>query len=514
MAKAKYLTRQKGKRGYSFTIAIPRSLWDRFLSKSSGKPLRKIVEGLGTDSLREAEAKAVQRLAHWKARFERAEQATPLSLREIDELAQDAYRATLEHLERFPVAVEPQRDESPEEAALSLYASVKQDDIEEDRLNKKDIDRAAASKGATVAPGSETYYLLGQALLYADLYALENRRRAIAGSPFTHPETFLGAKGIDPIEGKPLLQTKRETAKAMRPMAVFERWVSERQPAAATVNRWRPVFLAMDARFGANRISEDEAWVWVRGLVDAERSARTVRDTWLSASKTVYGWGTEHRIIPHNPFAGVKVTVPKSAEDDNKSFSAEQAALILREAMGQENSVRRWVPWLAAYSGARAGELCQLRAQDIDVKAHTMKLTPEAGTIKTRKARTVPLHEHLIAQGFLDFVAERGDGPLFYDAKDEEPKDRDPLNPRQTPPLRKRAELAAWVRKIGVTDKNLSPNHAWRHTFKQVAERAGISERISDAITGHAPTTAGRAYGKATVEDMAAALGKFPRYKV
>jgi hypothetical protein len=52
----------------------------------------------------------------------------------------------------------------------------------------------------------------------------------------------------------------------------------------------------------------------------------------------------------------------------------------------------------------------------------------------------------------------------------------------------------------------------WRHTFKQIAERSGITEKIHDAITGHAAPTEGRKYGAPTVEDMAEALQKFPRY--
>ena len=42
-----------------------------------------------------------------------------------------------------------------------------------------------------------------------------------------------------------------------------------------------------------------------------------------------------------------------------------------------------------------------------------MKLTPEAGTMKTGKARTVPIHAHVIEQGFIEFVKLRGKGPLF-----------------------------------------------------------------------------------------------------
>jgi hypothetical protein len=63
-----------------------------------------------------------------------------------------------------------------------------------------------------------------------------------------------------------------------------------------------------------------------------------------------------------------------------------------------------------------------------------------------------------------------------------------------------RERLAAWVRKLGITDDELSPTHAWRHTFKARADRAGISERMSDYITGHAQRTVGA---------MAAALEKF-----
>jgi hypothetical protein len=68
------------------------------------------------------------------------------------------------------------------------------------------------------------------------------------------------------------------------------------------------------------------------------------------------------------------------------------------------------------------------------------------------------------------------------------------------------------VRSLGVTDPEVKPNHAWRETFKQVGHRY-ISERILDAIAGHAPISVGRGYGLPTLADMAAALNKFPRYE-
>jgi integrase len=140
-----------------------------------------------------------------------------------------------------------------------------------------------------------------------------------------------------------------------------------------------------------------------------------------------------------------------------------------------------------------------------------MKLTPAAGTIKTGKARTVPIHAHVIEQGFLEFVRSRGKEPLFYN-RTEDRSSSDPLNPKRHPAEIIRRRLADWVRKLGVTDKELSPMHAWRHTFKARADRAGITERMSDYITGHARRSVGATYGAPTVEDMAAALEKFPKY--
>ena len=173
------------------------------------------------------------------------------------------------------------------------------------------------------------------------------------------------------------------------------------------------------------------------------------------------------------------------------------------------------MPWLCAYSGARPGEITQLRGMDIQERDHVkvMVLTPDAGTIKTSKARTVPIHHHLIEQGFLEFVRSRRKGPLFYDPAQQQGSS-DPTNPKRPRSVSVRQRLGDWVRKLGVADRELKPNHAWRHTFKQIADRAGISERMSDYITGHAHRTIGAKYGAPTVEHMAAALEKFPRYEI
>jgi integrase len=121
----------------------------------------------------------------------------------------------------------------------------------------------------------------------------------------------------------------------------------------------------------------------------------------------------------------------------------------------------------------------------------------------------------LIAQGFIQFARGKGDGPLFYNSASPLKVTKvDPTNPPRPRSVKTRERLAEWVRKLGVADKAIRPNHAWRHTFKRRAARAGIDAGIRDAICGHSPRTVADIYETPTLEDMVEALRRFPLYGV
>jgi integrase len=259
---------------------------------------------------------------------------------------------------------------------------------------------------------------------------------------------------------------------------------------------------------------------WANKLISEDRTARTVMDVWVRSCRAVFTWAVEEKLIRRNPFTGWRVKVPKRIQNrETKAFTNDETNTILSAALkvngsGKTNAAKRWCPWIAAYCGARMGELTQLRDSDVIERdgINALTLLPEAGTIKGGKARLVPLHEHLIAQGFLEFVKESGKGPLFYnDGPPKNPAKNDPTNPKKPRYVKARERLAGWVRGLGVNDPELQPNHAWRHTFKAAAFRAGMSEKIIDEITGHAPATTGRDYGAPTLADKANELRKFPR---
>ena len=75
-------------------------------------------------------------------------------------------------------------------------------------------------------------------------------------------------------------------------------------------------------------------------------------------------------------------------------------------------AAKRWVPWLCAYSGARVAEMIQLRKQDVrrdkvgGLSASHRKREASRRTIY----RDVPVHEHLIAVGFVELVQDAKDG--------------------------------------------------------------------------------------------------------
>lgn len=242
-------------------------------------------------------------------------------------------------------------------------------------------------------------------------------------------------------------------------------------------------------------------------------SAKTVKDSDLSGLKTIFGWAVVNGKMPSNPAEGVTIKLGKPRRLRSKGFSDGEAAAILKAAhtlkQGGERlktfAAKRWVPWLCAYTGARVGEVAQLRKEDVrrEGRHWVITITPEAGTVKTNEARDVVLHPHLAKLGFVEFVSAAAPGHLFL----EPSPSRDVRGPLRG--LKNR--LAEFARSV-VPDRNVAPNHGWRHRFKTVGMEAGIAPRILDAIQGQSPRTVGDTYGDVTIRTQAAALAKIPRY--
>ena len=150
---------------------------------------------------------------------------------------------------------------------------------------------------------------------------------------------------------------------------LFGAYVAARQPAAGTISRWRAVFKHLQAAYpgNASALTEDNARAWKDTLVTPKRSAVTVDAVWLPAAKTVFSWGVEQKHVRINPFATVKIDVPKVIvlREDGKAFKPEEAKVILSASSAITNTkdafprAKRWVMWVCAYSGARSVSCCR-----------------------------------------------------------------------------------------------------------------------------------------------------------
>lgn len=171
-----------------------------------------------------------------------------------------------------------------------------------------------------------------------------------------------------------------------------------------------------------------------------------------------------------------------------------------------------WLPLLMYYTGARREELAQLAARDV--------ITDEAGipclsilatlgdddrgrTVKNYGSRRrVPLHDHLLTLGFLEYVADQPkDGQLFPH-----------LSPNSDGyyGVNWGKAWARYLREIAELDSPASPSHGFRHSFKTLSRQVGMPEDIHDAITGHSNGGVGRDYGSMPLSRIAIELRKYP----
>jgi hypothetical protein len=127
----------------------------------------------------------------------------------------------------------------------------------------------------------------------------------------------------------------RDSAAAHSPWKLFDAWVNATSPADGTVARWRVIFKNIDVKFAgpnAQPLTEETAQTWSKELIIPGRSAGTVRG-WVRAARTIYAWTKLERLIEHNPFKAVFVTVPKRIKHrETEAFTWEEAQMILRAA--------------------------------------------------------------------------------------------------------------------------------------------------------------------------------------
>jgi integrase len=327
--------------------------------------------------------------------------------------------------------------------------------------------------------------------------------------------------------GEPRLTILKASAKDDTPVSLkglLERYGAELAKSGrgeAAMRRWRPCFVSLVEFIGhddAKRLGKDDVIRWKGALLET-LSAKTIRDCHLAGLKAVLNHAVEDAILSENVAAAAKQRVAKKLKTRERGFTDAEALAILKAAAEHKKSERegeklaaakRWVPWLQALTGARIAEICQLRKQDFNFNGEipSVRLTPEAGSIKTGEVRTIPLHKQLIERGLKSFVEEASGGALFFD--DSVKRKEGATHPSKIVAGR----VSEWIRSLKIVPSNVQPTHGWRHRMKTVGRDIAADPHIIDAIQGHAARTAGENYGDNSLKAMKRAIDLLPSYQV
>ncbi|EEV5818323.1 site-specific integrase [Escherichia coli] len=174
-----------------------------------------------------------------------------------------------------------------------------------------------------------------------------------------------------------------------------------------------------------------------------------------------------------NPFEGLMQKDREPVASKRESYSASQVKRLIA-SLQQVPEWKRWIILLGRFTGMRANEICQLYYGDIKqiegIWCVVVDDFREGQSVKTDNSkRRVPLHQELIAQGFLEY-AERNEGRLF---------------PQLT--FYKGSYSHYFTRWFSRFRKriNVPEFHSLRHYVATAFKNAGVAEQFAGAFLGH-----------------------------
>lgn len=223
-------------------------------------------------------------------------------------------------------------------------------------------------------------------------------------------------------------------------------------------------------------------------------------------------------MIETNPAEKVRISAPKQAKEQKlrRPFTDTELTVLFSSPVftGSKSRDRRyqagprrirdakyWIPILAHYSGARAGELVQLHVRDIamdgpipyisiDEQNDGVEGSDRKHVKSAAGVRKVPLHPDLVALGFLDFVRSKSSGKATARLFPDFPYGSDG---------QASTVYSKWFGRcmdaVGLSDKALV-FHSFRHGAEDAFRNAKQPQYVIDRILGHSDNATSAGYGE------------------
>ncbi len=257
----------------------------------------------------------------------------------------------------------------------------------------------------------------------------------------------------------------------------------------------------------AARVTPEEIVRFKRHLLTSGFAPKSVQNVFAGV-KTIFKFGVANKEITTDPTGGITYKAKRDPKRKRLPFTFDDAKLILTAARKAGPEI--FFPNLiASLSGARLAEVVEAHTDDIEMIDGRWCLhirednREENQTVKTEASvRTVPLHDEIIRQGFIEYVHSLPSGPMFRQYRTNK------YNRRNDHASKVNSEF---VRNLGITDRRKAPMHSWRHFAKTYFKNdPRVKEEIHDAITGHGSDSEGRRYGVYELRAMAKAIARLP----
>lgn len=367
----------------------------------------------------------------------------------------------------------------------------------------------------TLKPKERAQLVRGSGAAGGGVAAMERTANALAYSlPFVEgPAVHLKESDIDvyrdpedAIEQFKLIRESREDGKALRAEIQAKRALVAKAKGGQSSKIANLIPLWKRVAAPRSRKSEQRMHLYVKRFVEVVgdmepravrrehaisfRDALEVRGTTKVNTKQqlehlhrLFSVALSENLVEQNPFSGVKLRKDAAAkfsdEGRRRPFNGEQVKAILAAAEKLDTD-RRWILRLLAFHGARSGEICQLRPQDVTTASGIpiLRITDEGGSLKNKfSRRDVPIHPEC-----LDIVAYANARSSQLRLFGEFSKAKDSA-----------AVFQHWASQflrqtLGITDGALT-THSLRHAWRTAAREIDMPEPVSRAIMGHSMGT-------------------------
>lgn len=302
-------------------------------------------------------------------------------------------------------------------------------------------------------------------------------------------------------------------------MEVYGRWLKKESRTKSTEQAYKLAVAWCEQCLGKplhlqqlTRAQGDTFRAW---LQEPERkiSPKTARDR-LTAIKTLLRYA--HRdleLIPRQPWESLDIKVKKT--QTRRAWKDEELQQLFKQPLFQAYEIPEgrnagsdaayWIPLLGLYTGARIGELAQLRVSDITEEdgKPVLKITDEGEgqRLKTSASlRSIPIHPELTRLGLLEYtqaIQKAGHESLWPILR---------VSPER-PGLTSTNWFGKYRRSIGLTEA-YPDFHSFRHLVRTRMSKGKIPEKVQDAITGHETqgSTGTKVYQGIDLEDRIEAI--------